>query len=168
MNDSMSLYEQIRRLKRNTAFAMIPYIVSDMPLSVYSKALYIHIVRRCGAEENGKCFESAEHMAKRLKISKGSVINAKRELKEVGLIMITKEPGTHGEFPHDVITCVNIEWENAFFYSTNDVINSSNREELLSQNGKNLLLVLRNYLSNLVKDEEIARRMQGCENKESD
>lgn len=144
---------ELRMLKRNVAFAMIPYFVIDLPLSVYAKSLYMLIVRRCGAAKDGVCFESVEHMAKHLAISPSTVVKAKSELANVGLVTITKRSGPqgHGGYASDIITLIDIELENAFFYSP-EYLTSERRRKNIDLFGKLTLLRLRYELNNMIAE----------------
>lgn len=68
----------------------IPNMVFDMGLSIYAVGLYGYYKRVCGGAKGGKCIQGVRRIAKALKISTGSVVNARRELKENGLITVAE------------------------------------------------------------------------------
>jgi hypothetical protein len=151
-DEARQLLFELRSLKRNVSFAMIPYLVDEMPLTVYAKAVYLHIVRRTGASEGGVCFETAQHMAEHLAISRGSVNAAKQELSEAGLIKIKKKRA-HGEYAKDIITLEDIELPNAYFFS-NDHMSSDFRRQNSKKFGKNLLKALLSHLEKIISELE--------------
>lgn len=152
MNEALQELNELKALKRTVNFAMIPYIVDDMPLSVYAKALYLHIVRRTGASENGRCFETVENMAKILNISKNTVTKSKRELESAGLINIVKNTNPDNKFVSDVISLVDIQLENAYFYS--EYLDPDDRKRNNENLGTNLLVALKYHLKEKIDELE--------------
>jgi len=152
MNEALQELNELKALKRTVNFAMIPYIVDDMPLSVYAKALYLHIVRRTGASENGRCFETVENMAKILNISKNTVTKSKRELESAGLINIVKKTNPDNKFVSDVITLEDIQLENAYFYS--EYLDPDDRKNNIEKFGTNLFIAIKNHLKERINELE--------------
>lgn len=91
-------------------FVMVPVILDDLPLTMVERALYFHILRRSSPTGRGVCYETTKNMAIHLGVSKDTITKAKKGLEKKGLIIITKEKGSHGEFPHDVIKVVDL-WD---------------------------------------------------------
>lgn len=97
-------------------FAMIPYMIDDMGLSVFAVRLYLRILRRAG--NDGYCWENTRNLAAGCNMSLGMVSAAKKELEQNGLITVSLKTKDHGEFPYHEITINNIWKQNIEKYST--------------------------------------------------
>lgn len=94
-------------------FFMIPNIIDDYGLSVFAFRLYCRLKRVAG--ESGMCNQTTRTIADACKMAVGSVVNAKKELVEAGLISIEVVPGRNGNEHH--ITINDIWHENMRSYS---------------------------------------------------
>jgi DNA-binding MarR family transcriptional regulator len=90
-------------------FTQIPHLVDDMELTIAGFRLYSHIKRVCGEDEGGLCWESQDRLAEQCRMTKKTVVRAKKELKEKGLIQI-KEEVNGGRVRH-IISVTDI-WNN--------------------------------------------------------
>jgi hypothetical protein len=90
--------------KKNTDFAQIPNLVDDWGLLPATFRLYAHIKRVAG--DKGKCWEGQDRLAEICKLTTKTVIRAKRELQDKGLISINKQ--SHKGHIRDIISIVNI------------------------------------------------------------
>ena len=68
-------------------FAIIPHLADDC-LNVYEYRLYGHYRRVCG-EKNNRCTETTVTTAKKLGISKSTVIETRQALADKGFITLT-------------------------------------------------------------------------------
>lgn len=83
-------------------WTQLPNILDYMILSPYAIRLYFHMKRRTGASPDGRCWESAEHLAKRCGMSTAMVSKVKQELKKAGLITIEEVPSGKGRKAHNI------------------------------------------------------------------
>jgi len=120
-----------------TNFTIIPNIIDDMQLSPRAFRLYFHIKRRAG--DDGACWESSDTMAKMCNMSKGSVINAKKELSEAGLIDIVEKK--NDRFVYHEITITDIWEENTAYQKSTS---QSNNDRHRSNNDR-----LRSYIDRI-------------------
>lgn len=88
----------------------MPNLIDDLGLSVWAHRLYSHIKRVCGAN-GGTCYQGTRKMADVCKMSMGKVSEAKKELQEVGLIIVQTFPAA--ERKGDEIQIVDI-WSKNF------------------------------------------------------
>lgn len=95
-------------------FTQIPNIIDDWGLSTSSIRLYMHIKRVAG--DNGVCTESQSTLAKICRMTGRTIVKAKKELFEKGLIKI--DPEIRGGHPAHVIHIVNIWDKNEKQYRT--------------------------------------------------
>lgn len=95
-------------------FTIMPNIIDDMKLSLKAFRLYLRIRRRAG--DSGKCWESTESLAAACRMSKTSVILAKRELENAELIIINKITSPHGGLPYHEISITDIWTKNFEYY----------------------------------------------------
>jgi hypothetical protein len=89
-------------------FTMMPNMIDDLSLDVYTFRLYMHLRRVAG--ENGICFQSTSTMEKWCKMSRHMVIESKKRLVEAKLITIKKVVAKNGGRSCDHIKIVNM-WE---------------------------------------------------------
>ena len=104
----------------------IPNMVDDMDdLSVYAYRLYGRLKRVAG--DSGVCWQSTDTLATACNMSAGSVVKAKTELVEKGLIDIVKIKNPHGGREYHEIRITNIWQDNLAKYSSSpdEVANSS-------------------------------------------
>jgi hypothetical protein len=99
-------------------FTILPNLVDDLPLSVYSLRLYVHLKRVTG--ENGKCWQSTRTLAKRCHMSTSQVVRSKHELEDHDLIQVFAEHDTkRGGKDYHVVTISDIWARNVALYSQN-------------------------------------------------
>ena len=91
--------------ERHRWFHILPNLVDDLDISVHAHRLYCHLKRVAG--EGGRCYQSAEELARRCRMSTGSVHNGKRELVAQGLIELRKTTTRMGQ-GRDQISIVDI------------------------------------------------------------
>lgn len=96
-------------------FSMIPHLIDDSGLSPYAVRLYLRLKRRTG--EGGQCWETTANLASACRMSPATVSRAKRELRDTGLIRISRRDRDHGEFPGHTIEIVDVWVENSRRYS---------------------------------------------------
>ena len=75
-------------------FTITPNMIDDMNLSLCAFRLYHHYKRVAG--DNGLCWQSTKTLSEACKMSIGSIVKAREELKTAGLIEITTKPTPHG------------------------------------------------------------------------
>jgi len=69
-------------------FAQIPNIIVDMALSPHAVALYVYYKKEAQASLKRRIRQGAEGIARHMRMSKRSVLNARNELEERGLISL--------------------------------------------------------------------------------
>jgi len=99
-------------------FVMLPNLIDDLGLSVYAFRLYVHMRRVAG--EDGKCWQSTTTLAERCKMSAHKVVDAKRELAEVGLITVTSVDRPGGGRPYHEVVMADVWPANMAKYQGND------------------------------------------------
>lgn len=67
-------------------FTMIPHLVDDAKISPHAFRLYCHLKRVAG--DSGACWQTQDTLAKSCRISKNTVVKAKRELLKAKLIKV--------------------------------------------------------------------------------
>lgn len=125
VSDSYSMREEGIR----SHFAMVPNLVDDAELTLKAYRLYGHIKRVAG--EHGRCVEGVDAMAKKCKMSKPSVIEAKRELETKELISVT---ASRDRTKPDELVILDIWHRNAeMFASSQEEVTRSKRGNAGSQ-----------------------------------
>jgi len=96
----------------------LPNLIDDLGLSVYTHRLYVHVKRRAGAEESGKCTAGLRSMAKCCGMSLGLASRARRELLDLGLIRCREEIVRYkwGGGRYEVLTIADVWPANFIFY----------------------------------------------------
>ncbi len=122
-------------------YTVIPNMIDDLGMSVYSFRLYCHLRRVTG--ENGKSWQSTRTLATYCSMSVKSVVQAKKELEKNKLIRITTEKGKHGGRDYHLITIVDIWKRNTFQYSqeqvtTGNLQDSTGNEQVTEGERKNI------------------------------
>jgi predicted transcriptional regulator len=102
-------------------FTMTPNIIFDMGLSAYAQCLYLQLNRAQGQDKE-KCWPSVEYLAKQCCVSEHTIIKAKQELIERGLITVENHRSSKGGFPYHVYHVADIWDENESYYSGNRVL----------------------------------------------
>lgn len=87
-------------------FIIVPNVVDDMGLSANALRLYLHLKRVAG--ENGYCWQSTQTLAEHCRMARNTVVRAKRELVEAGLIEITSRKRAGGGLDYHEIKIVDI------------------------------------------------------------
>ncbi|KPL72233.1 hypothetical protein ADN00_15550 [Ornatilinea apprima] len=118
------ILNNIMEVNHHKYYFEIPNMVDDLELSPYAFRLYAHLKRVAG--ENGASWQSNSTLAKVCKMSAGSVVNAKRELQDAGLIVVTLETTKDNNRYHN-ITIVDI-WANNFKKFTQNGVGRSSGE----------------------------------------
>jgi len=83
------MYE-VRDKGKIAYFTMIPNMVDDADLSAYAFRLYVHLKRVAG--ETVQCWQSQDSLEKACRMSNRTIVKAKRELINAGLIQIEVRP----------------------------------------------------------------------------
>jgi hypothetical protein len=96
-------------------YCQIPNMIDDMNLNPYAFRLYVHLKRVTGASQERECSESLTTMTKICKMSRPSIVQAKRDLCAAGLIEIREVSCPGGKAHH--ISIKNIWVENINKYS---------------------------------------------------
>ena len=91
-------------------FTIIPNMIDDMDLSPYAFRLYHHYKRVAG--DNGLCWQSTKTLSEACKMSIGSIVNAREELKAAGLIEISTQPTSHGGREYNIVSIIDMWDEN--------------------------------------------------------
>lgn len=109
-------------------FTQIPNIVFDIGLNPQELALYAHLKRTIGANNERKCHKSTRRLAIETGMGTGSVSRAKASLQlrrgEIGnrpLIRVHERINPHGGKPYDEITITDIWRVNMECFTSSDV-----------------------------------------------
>jgi len=113
----VTMMENNKIISKRDKFTSIPNIVDEMGLSTYAIRLYMRIKRRAG-DVGGACWESTKNLAAGCQMSVGSVVKAKRELQEAGLIQIETKDNPKGGKPYHEINVVDIWPMNSQYFTS--------------------------------------------------
>jgi hypothetical protein len=98
-------------------YSQIPNMIDDAGLSPSAFRLYVHLKRVAGSKDGGACFQSTTTLADNCGFSTPTIVSAKKELLDAGLIEIEERRSEHGEFPGHWITIANVWEANELMYS---------------------------------------------------
>ena len=100
---------------QHSFYSQIPNMIDDAGLSPSAFRLYIHLKRVTG-DNSGVCYQSSEYMAESCDCSKPTILTAKKELLDAGLIQVEEVRPTNGGHAYHLITIVDIWKINEFLY----------------------------------------------------
>ena len=82
-----TIYKYESEETRRDNFTQVPNMAICMDLSPFAFKLYVHIRMMVGYKEDGACYKGVRRLAKDCKMSQTSVIKARKELEERGLVV---------------------------------------------------------------------------------
>ncbi len=111
-------------------YTQLPNSIDDSDLSVYAFRLYVHLKRVAG--DSGKCWQSVTTLAEACKMSRGKIVDARKELEKAGLIKTEQVDNPRGGRDFVSVAIADIWKQNAEKYTSSPHEHASSRGEQAS------------------------------------